>query len=605
MFEKFLEKKYRAAAVVGIITLAAFAVRAWHFHDWLYFKMDQARDAFTISNAVLHGAGELPLLGARAGATEVTYGFLNLGPIFYYFQYLSGAIFHSIDPAVFAYPDLFFGVAVVPIIYLFARIYFKRPVSVLIAFLYAFSFLIIEYSRFAWNPNSLPFFTVLSFFSLLKFFHPEKETHKKWWIILWATGLAVGSQLHFVGFFSLVGVSGLMFLYNYKLWQKEKLSNIFKKEVLKKVLFYVSLAAVVFLVFYTPVIVSDSMKNWENSKNFVEALSSKPSDNTFWEKFSKNFSQETRYYTLITTAHIYNPKKMSGVDYLPAAFTLAIFLAGIYLAVGKIRSENDERRQNFWMLILLWFFVYFILCVPLAYSIRPRFFLFTFAVPFLFAGIVVEYLIDNSKMKHAKTAALALGAVIFLGNAAGTRAWFREQSLSQKKHLDVKRTLILKNKDGVTLGQLQRAADYIYKKRKGDSRIYFYVKNEHVRPVKYLLWEKDPALSLEQMKINKDPKAQFFAIIPSDYETGDVAKKVGREFNLVSKEDFGQISVWEIDFPEREVSQDFEPKKDSSDTGRRVFWKDVFGQDKNSSTPDYGAESAQDIQDALDADSGD
>ena len=578
MLEKFLEKKYIVAICLLVIIAAAFAVRFWNFHDWLYFKMDQARDAFTVSNAVLGGPGNLPLLGARAGATEVTYGFLNLGPIFYYFQYISGVIFHSIDPAVFAYPDLFFGLAVLPLLYVFARIYFKRYISLGIVILYAFSFLIIEYSRFAWNPNSLPFFTILSFFSLLKFFHPQKEEHRKWWIILWAIGLAVGSQLHFVGFFSLVGVSALMFFWHYRLWNLSRLKNIFQKQVVGKITAYAGLAILAFLVFYTPVIISDSMKNWENSKNFVEALSSKPSDNTLAEKFLKNVSQETRYYTLLTTSYIYRPDKVKLKESLPIFFTVLIFLGGIYLAIKKVIGLKDERKRNFLMIVLLWFLVYFILCIPLAYSIRPRFFIFTFAVPFLFAGLIAEYL-EESKHEYKSLAAGILGACILFGNIWGTSLWFREQALSQKEHLKIDRTLILKNKDGVTLGQMERAAEFILARLEEGDRLYFYVKPEHVRPMKYIFFQKNPGLSVEQLKINSDPRAKFFAIVPSDYESQDVSKKVERDFTLLSKEKFGQIAVWEIDFSDRLISPDFlleDPAVLGSENNRRIFWRDVF-----------------------------
>lgn len=598
MIENFLKKKYAVSVALAVIMLLAFVVRFYHFHEWLYFKMDQARDAFTISNAVLNGPGNLPLLGARAGATQVTYGFLNLGPIFYYFQYLSGIIFHSTSPEVFAYPDLFFGVMVLPLLYLLMRIYFNKQISLLIVLMYAFSFLIIQYSRFAWNPNSLPFFTILSFLALLRFLNYGNAKHRKWWLILWVTGLAVGSQLHFVGFFSLVGVSGLMFLYHYKLWKKEIIASIFKKINIKKIISFSSLALFVFLIFYTPVIISDSKKNWENSKNFIEALSSKPSDNTLLEKFTENISQEARYYTLIATAYVYNPQKINSKETLPVVFTIAIFLFGIYLAIWKIRKAETQKQKDFLMLVLLWFFVYFILCIPLAYSIRPRFFIFTFALPFIFAGLVMNYLCEEKRIKYGKLAALLLFLIILVGNIWGTADWFGEQVLSQERNLTIKRTFILKNKDGVTLGQLERATDFISSRMKKDNRAYYYIKSEHVRPSRYLLFEKNPKLAVNQLKITDDPKAQYFAIVPADYKTDDVFKKVGREYDLISEKQCGQIKVLEINFPGRTISNNFSINQAQTDSGpgRRLFWRDVFGSKLTSDSIDNGIETLQEIQ---------
>ena len=42
----------------------------------------------------------------------------------------------------------------------------------------------------------------------------DEEKYKKWWLTLWAIGIIVGSQLHFFGFFSLIGISGLLILFN-------------------------------------------------------------------------------------------------------------------------------------------------------------------------------------------------------------------------------------------------------------------------------------------------------------------------------------------------------------------------------------------------------
>lgn len=582
MIEKFLQKKYVIPAIILLIMAGAFAVRFYHFHDWLYFKMDQSRDAFTIASAVTNGPGNLPLLGARAGATKVTYGFLHLGPVFYYFQYLSGVIFHSVSPDVFAYPDLFFGVMVLPLLYVFARYYFQRYISLLIILMYAFAYIIIEYSRFAWNPNSLPFFTILSFLALLKFLNAKDEKWRLLWVALWSLGLTVGSQLHFVGFFCLIGVSGLLIIYHYALWKKANLGRILEKDILKKILVSAVTALAVFLVLYTPVIISDSMKSGANTKDFFEALSSKQAKKPLLDKLGLNIEQQVENYTMITTSYLY-PKNMTTADYVPIIFTLLIFFSGIYFVAKKlIRGKLEQHRKDFLMLILLWVGVFFVLCIPLAYSIRPRFFIFTFAAPFIFLGLIFEGL-EESRWKFCPVAIFVLTVAVIGGNAFGTGAWFKEQAASQIKHTAVKRTLILKTKDGVTLGQLERAADHMYTRRQGNNNLYFYVKPEHERPFNYLLAQKnDPTLNYTtSLKFNGDPKAQFFAVVPSDYKENDVSKKVGRPFAFVSKESFGQITVWEITFPDLEINPNFKAKKNSSlGESDRLYWKDVFGAKK-------------------------
>ena len=86
---EFFKKNWKMIAFAAVI-LAAIFLRAWHFHDWLFFKMDQARDALLIKQVLENGPGWLPLLGPKAGGTH-----LNLGPAFYYFQYISAFLFQS------------------------------------------------------------------------------------------------------------------------------------------------------------------------------------------------------------------------------------------------------------------------------------------------------------------------------------------------------------------------------------------------------------------------------------------------------------------------------------------------------------------------------
>ncbi len=116
----WLKKNWEYPALI-LIVAAATAIRLYHFSDWLYFAMDQARDAMLVHDAFDKGISQLPLLGPRAAGT-----FLRLGPAFYYFQYISAKLFNSTDPAVLAYPDLFFSILSIPLFFFFLRLHFKK-----------------------------------------------------------------------------------------------------------------------------------------------------------------------------------------------------------------------------------------------------------------------------------------------------------------------------------------------------------------------------------------------------------------------------------------------------------------------------------------------
>jgi 4-amino-4-deoxy-L-arabinose transferase-like glycosyltransferase len=571
-------KNHKLWPILAIILLMilAFAVRFYNHHDWLYFKMDQSRDALLTSYALENGPGYLPLLGPRAGATEVQSGFLRLGPAFYYFQYIAGKIFHSSSPDVLAYPDLFFSIAVLPLLYALFRLYFSRPISLLSVFLYSFSFIIIEYSRFSWNPNSLPFFVVLTFFGLLKFFRETQNKKKKWWLALWAIGLAIGSQLHFFGFFCLIGISGLMFFTHYELWQKAKIIESMRVASLKKIIFFTGIFIITAGIIYTPFIISDAMRKGENSKNFIQALTSKPKKKSLDKKIIRDFRYSGQYYCLITTASCV--QKDISQKKIPVAFASFIIISGLVISGWQIRKTKDKNKKDFLWLAIVWTVVFFILSIPVSYQLRPRFFIVVFPVPFMLLGILCEFLWQ--KFNRFGLAAIALlTAMVFFLNIRGTLAWFDEQSKSQKESTAITRTLILKNKDGVTLGQLQRSADYIYNKRKPSSLVYYYVKPEHVMPIKYLLYQKnDASYKFTTFKKLDDSSAQYFAIVPSHSGEKTIRNKFGNNLEILSREDFGQLSVFEIKFTgENQVSPDsFRFNREGASTDR-LFWKDVFG----------------------------
>lgn len=572
----FLKKQWFGLFVLLLILATSFFLRTYNFRDWLYFKMDQARDANLISHAIEQGPGLLPLLGPRAGATEVDNGYLRLGPIFYYFQYLSGKIFNSTEPEVYAYPDLFFSLATIPLLYLFLKIYFSRNMSLLVTMMYSFSFIIIQYSRFAWNPNSLQFFTILTFFSLLKTLSENSRKKRLVWIALWSLALAIGSQLHFFGFFALAAISGLLILFHFQIWNKSNFKKIFEFRFFKTILMHASIAVVVFAFIYMPVIISDVVRKGENAQNFFQALGSKPSNKPFLSKITKNFDENTKYFCLITTAFCNEGDAKENP--VPAVLTLTLFASGIFLAVSAFRKTNDLGKKNFLALLLIWLSVFFILTIPVAFQLRPRFFILVFAVPFILIGVLFDFF--KNRLSKYSPYLIAIFSVLIMGsNFYGTLDWFGEQKNSQLKDVEIDRTLILKTKDGVTLGQLQRAADFMYSKKKDGATIYFYVKPEHVQPIKYLLSrKKDETLKYFPLTINDDPNAQYFAIIPSHSGLDPFVKKYGNDVKTVSQKNLGQIAIFELDFPSRPVNKNFRFNEKASATDR-VFWRDIFGKE--------------------------
>src|SRR5258708_578622 len=145
--------------MLAIIILAASFLRLYRIGDYMTFLGDEGRDVLVAYN-ILHG--HFTLLGPRSSAADFYYG-----PIYYYFISPFLWLFHydPVGPAVFV---ALLGIATVFLVYKVGKEFFGTYAAVVAASLYAVAPLIIGYSRSSWNPNPLPFVSLLSLYLVHK-----------------------------------------------------------------------------------------------------------------------------------------------------------------------------------------------------------------------------------------------------------------------------------------------------------------------------------------------------------------------------------------------------------------------------------------------------
>ncbi|MCX6762555.1 MAG: glycosyltransferase family 39 protein [Candidatus Moranbacteria bacterium] len=551
---EFFKKNWKWIIFAAVILLAIF-LRVWHFHDWLFFKMDQARDAFTAQQAYMNGPGYLPLLGPKAGGTKV-----NLGPIFYYFQYFSTVLFHSAAPPVMAYPDLLFSILAIPLLYIFLKKYFDRNWSMILAGLYALCFLGIEYSRFAWNPNSLPFFNLLFFYSLLNIFDPRYK-YKLRWYILAGLAFSISTQLHFLSFFTLPLLTLIFLFFNRK--------ELKKTLEWKKILVFVAIV----LVIYVPVFANELHSNFRDSKAFLDALHSKASDHGIFKNILRDFVYFGVNWITILTGLIRSKKE----TLVPLLAWLLFVLPALLLNWKYYKKEKDPLRKKFLLITLIWLPIYFLGYIPIAYQIRPRFFLPMLALPFIFLGYICQYFTFQKKI-WAKYIPAALVVIVLFGNSYGTYAWLKEMKDAQKRGVYPKRTIILKSIDGITLWHLENSANYIAANC-SQNVVYFNSSSEYHRPIKYLLGLKGKnGLSLVDAETG-DPNACYFGIKRTRVKDNNLGDPLDSEFYADSEKKFGAMSVLTLKLNDNFSGQalpTFHKSVDELQNPDRVFWKDIF-----------------------------
>jgi hypothetical protein len=572
------QKKLYFLAVIAVLAIGTF-LRFLHFSDWLHFELDQSRDAKVVGLALEQGIGNLPLLGPKAAGS-----FLRLGPLFYYTEYLSGFIFGN-NPAGLAVISLIFSCLTPFLFYLFIRRCFDRKISLLLLMLFSGSLFLIMYSRFAWNPNNLPFFILLFLYSLLRAVDSD-EQRKGWWLILGAVAFSFASQLHFVALLSLPVIGGVFLIL-----KRPKISwNFWLASFL------------VLLFFYVPPIVNDVKTGGENvaefQKLFVKKTTSDKTEHTLMEKAIRGVEETSLGYFILYSGY---PKaqlpqlrengtlkldvicdKDCRANLPMGIISGLVLLFGTLIFVFNLFFRREVFHNDFLILFGLWFGVTLGLFVPIAYDLAPRFFLLVAPIPFILLGFIFNFL---EKRKLIVLAYILVG-ILLLSNGLEIQKRFSEMARASQENFKIESDKILKERDRVTLEQQLKITDYmenIFKQNK----FPVYVNSE-------AFYRRAFLYHLEQRKILRDDfrntnknvfrNGNYFLIYPADNSPQEIAAKYLDRYFIAEFKNFGTLVVVRL-VPKPEAinatEQVFGPeKKPTSAKGVpvRCRWNEVWGE---------------------------
>jgi hypothetical protein len=560
-------------------------LRAYHFSDWLHFELDQSRDAKVVDLAVKQGIGNLPLLGPKAAGS-----FLRLGPAFYNFEYLSALIFGN-DPAGIAGLNLIFSILAIPLFYFFVRRYFDEKISSALTLLFSSSLFLVLYSRFAWNPNSLPFFILLALYGLLRAVDQE-EKKKGWWLMAAAFSLAILTQLHFVAFMG-VPVIALLFL-------------AIKRPRIRWTYWLVSL--LIIMVLYVPLAVNDIKTGGENIKEFAKVFAKKSSagENTLLEKGVKNYAENSLGYLLMASSYgkAELPRiKQTGMNFdavcdrgcrdglASGALAVVFFSSGALLLLWQLKKcwkQKLDAKKDFVLLSSLWFGVTFVLFTPIAYDFAPRFFLLVSALPFIFLGLIFQFLEERIASKNIfRIIFISSMILLFASSLIAVKDRFSELASAKSENFEIASDRILKEQYRVTLEQQNEIAGYI-ESIYTTNHFPVYVNSEafYRRSFLYILEAKNiPRDDFRNTQITKKiyRNGNYFLVYPRNVNLESRTKKYLESYEIVSQKDFGTMVVFQLKPKEaaiNDLEQDFGPaKKPRSASGVpvRCRWNEIFG----------------------------
>ena len=392
--QKLLKYK-KNLILLSIILIAAF-FRLYRINEYLTFLGDEGRDVLIVYK-ILHG--DFTLLGPTASV-----GGFFLGPIYYYFMapFLWLFNYNPVGPAIMV---ALFGIATVWLIYKVGKEFFGLVVGLIAAGLYAISPLVVTYSRSSWNPNLMPFFSLLTIYLIYK---AIKNNSVKL-LILSGILLGITLQLHYLALFLGVIMGVYIFLHQY-IFSKKNIFLIFKQY------FYIFLG---FIIGWSPFLAFEVRHGFPNiisifnfifqsqdtggSVNFTPTIS-----NVFFRIFGRLITNFPEPQKVALGAHL----NMAIWHYA----TLALGLVSVSILFSKFFKEYKSHSPDFIKTSLLVVWLVFGIGLFGFYKkpIYDYYFGFMFPLPFLIVGLFLKNLWQKRTGKILSV--LILLIIVWLNN---------------------------------------------------------------------------------------------------------------------------------------------------------------------------------------------
>lgn len=303
--------------LIAVILVGIF-LRFYRLEGFVTFLGDQGRDAIIVKRIIT--LEHFPAIGPPTSIGQV-----YLGPFYYYFI-APWLLFFNYQPV-----GLAFGVAVYSSFYLLVNYFivkelFNKRISLISTLFLSFSSVLIDFSRFSWNPNLLPLFTLLTIYFAIK----SLQTNKWHYFFLLGAFLSFSIQLHYLALF-LIPAIGIIFL-----------SSLYKKSVKQLISqFHNFLISVLsFIIFSSPLIIFDLRHQFLNSKLFLALF--KSSGTTLSTKFNSLF--DSFYFLNLYSLNINLNRFL--------VYLLLLFLLLAFVTLIK-RSSNFKTFLLFFLLTML------------------------------------------------------------------------------------------------------------------------------------------------------------------------------------------------------------------------------------------------------------
>lgn len=384
--------------VLFLLAIASF-MRLFRISEYLTFLGDEGRDVLVVKHIL---EGKLTLLGPTASV-----GGFFFGPIYYYMMapFLFLFNYSPIGPAVMI---ALIGTITVGLIYLFGKEFFGKRAAFIAAILYAIAPVVISYSRSSWNPNPVPFFSLLC--AYLIYCANENKNLKLFFIAGILLGIAI--QLHFLVLF--LGVVLFFYLSISNMFLFDKKERTFEIQNLIK---YYILIFIGFLIGWLPYLAFEFRHGFPNTQNIFKFVFNSPDVGgrgnifaTIGNVFFRVFGRLVANFPSPEQLHWYNSLEIFIWQW--GMLLLAFFSIGLLIFQVLQSLKTDKLQARKYLLFSFWIFFGILLFSFYKKNIYDYYFGFMFPVPFLLVGNALASWQRNQKSYTNIIAAFILTALI-------------------------------------------------------------------------------------------------------------------------------------------------------------------------------------------------
>lgn len=378
-------------AILSIILAAAF-LRLYRISDYMTFLGDEGRDVL-IAKGILEG--HFTLLGPRASA-----GDFFTGPLYYYLMSPFLWFFH-LDPVGPAIMIAIIGILTVFLIYKVTKEFFGTKAALVASTLYAVSPLVIAYSRSSWNPNPMPFVSLLTLYLAYKAI--ENPTWKKFLGVGFLLGIAL--ELHYIAVF-LILIAGAFILFG----------SLHKGRKVKSLLSSYAQVFLGFLIGMSPFLAFEARHGFPNTRTIFNFVFSTTFHSSYGDNISFiNIVKDVFFRLFGRLVTVFPPNDQFGF-FDHNIIAIWQFLT-VLLGLASVFFIFSEKKKLTKILFELWLFLGIFLFGFYKKPIYDYYFGFLFPLPFILIGSFISQLYELKKFnKLSKIAAVGIFLSLFMLN---------------------------------------------------------------------------------------------------------------------------------------------------------------------------------------------